>query len=389
MVEIIKGIFLESVHLFNEMSPYLLFGFFFAGLLHIFISIDTIANHLGKSSVGSIIKAVILGIPLPLCSCGVIPAAVSLKRKGASQGAVVSFLIATPITGVDSIFATYSLLGPFFAIYRVIASAITAFFAGLFTQLFVNSPSPPPATPCGDAWRTGQPSPHQPEADPPLAEGGEGVATIHTSTPKGRGDTNSYVCSCEEDHCCSEHENGAFGRKVVELFRYAFGQLLGDIWKWLLIGVLLAGIISYLIPADFIENYLGNTWLSMIVMLVIGIPMYVCSTGSIPIAASLMLKGMSPGAALVFLLAGPATNAITITVLSKELGRKATILYLATIAVMSVLLGWLLNLIWFQIGAHIPSILKPMTMLPEWIKISSSVILVALILFNIIRRNRS
>jgi len=347
MIIVLKGILLESVSLFNEMSPYLLFGFFFAGILHIYVSLDAVARHLGKSSFGSVIKAVIFGIPLPLCSCGVIPSAIMLKRKGASRGAVVSFLIATPITGVDSIFATYSLLGLVFAIFRVIASAITALVAGVLTNIFDFK---------------------------------------HKSTEElTLGETCPH---CENEPSPSESDETGVekGSKIKELFSYAFIQLLGDIWKWLIIGILIAGIISYLIPDTFIQKYLGSSWQSMLVMLLIGIPMYVCSTGSIPIAASLLLKGMSPGAALVFLLAGPATNAVTITLVSKELGRRATIFYVMTIAVMSILMGMLLNLIWNHLGSVAPHILAHKMMLPEWIQRASSIILVCLILFNMIRK---
>ena len=134
MIDAVRGIFAESVSLFLRMSPYLLFGFLFAGLLHVFISLGAIARHLGKRNLASIAKSVVLGIPLPLCSCGVIPAAVLLKKKGASRGSVISFLISTPITGVDSIFATYALLGPLFAIYRVFSSALTALVAGVLAN---------------------------------------------------------------------------------------------------------------------------------------------------------------------------------------------------------------------------------------------------------------
>lgn len=340
MIEVIKGVLHESVSLFNEMSPYLLFGFFFAGILHIYFSLDFIARHLGKSSLGSVVKAVILGIPLPLCSCGVIPSAVALKKKGASRGAVVSFLIATPITGIDSIFATYSLMGLVFTLFRVIASSITAITAGILTNLF---------------------------------------------DFKARGSDKIELKKDDCEHCNHEVEENHDDNKrskFIELFRYAFVTLLGDIWKWLIVGILIAGIISYFIPDTFIQKYLGSSWQSLLIMLIIGIPMYICATGSIPIAASLLLKGMSPGAALVFLLAGPATNAVTITVVSKEIGRTATILYVATIAVMSVLMGMLLNLIWNYMGIVTPHILSHKMMLPEWVGITSSTILVCLILFN-------
>jgi uncharacterized protein len=345
MLEIIRGILGESLKLFIQMSPYLLFGFLFAGLLHVFVSLDWIARHLGKSSFGSVVKAVILGIPLPLCSCGVIPAAIALRKKGASRGATISFLIATPITGVDSILATYSLLGLFFTIFRIVAASIAAFVAGVLSNILIRHE-------------------HVDVAGEPIPE--ESCPHCRSSEPS-RGDAAKG------------------GNRLMELFHYAFVELLGDIWKWLVFGILIGGLISYLLPGDFIHQYLGMGWLSMIVMLIIGIPMYVCSTGSIPIAASLMLKGLSPGAALVFLLAGPATNAVTITVVARELGKKAATLYVLTIAVMSVLAGALLNAMWNTIGEIIPHVMAPMNMLPRSVDLASAIILAFLIMVAMIK----
>lgn len=317
------------------MSPYLLFGFLFAGLLHVFVSLDWIAKHLGKGNFMSVLKAVVLGIPLPLCSCGVIPSAMALKKKGASRGAVVSFLIATPITGVDSIFATVSLLGIFFAIARVISAGLTAFIAGILTNIFVP---------------------------------GHGVREVPVKI-------DCKDCSVG---VCERHRKKS---KLAELIHYAFVELLSDVWKWFVLGIIIAGAISYLIPTEFVEKYLGNTWISMFLMMLIGIPMYVCSTGSIPIAAALMMKGMSPGAGLVFLLAGPATNAVTVTVVAKELGLIATILYVGSIAVVSIVCGFALNYIWGYMDVVLPSVMEQMNMIPMWVTHASSIVLGIMILF--------
>ncbi len=343
MFEIILGIMNASFQIFIQMSPYLLFGFFFAGILHVFVSLDWIARHLGRSSFGSVTKAVVLGIPLPLCSCGVIPAAIALRKKGASRGATISFLIATPITGVDSIAATYSLLGLFFTIFRIVAAAATAFIAGILSNLLIPN---------------------------------EGAVDVEMKI--------SECPNCSTEKPSEEVEMGIIG-KVNELFRYAFVQLLGDIWKWLIFGIIIGGMISYLLPGDFIHTYLGMGWLSMFIMLVIGIPMYVCSTGSIPIAASLMLKGLSPGAALVFLLAGPATNAATITLVVREWGKSAAALYILTIAVMSILAGALLNWMWAGIGDVITYVIAPVTMLPRSVEFASGIILAFLIVVAIVK----
>jgi uncharacterized membrane protein YraQ (UPF0718 family) len=339
-MNVFLGILEESLNLFRDMSPYLLFGFMIAGLLHVFISLDVIARHLGKDSVGSVIKAVILGIPLPLCSCGVIPAAVTLKKKGASKGSVISFLIATPITGVDSILATYSLMGPLFTLGRIIAASATALITGVLANVFI-------------------------------------PRDYHKHGVEEGFDEKCPTCNPEEEEAKSVHK----GWKIREYFRYTFYELMDDIWKWLIIGTLIGGLIAYLVPDTFIQKYLGSGWQAMLVMLVVGIPMYVCATGSIPIAAALMLKGMSPGAALVFLLAGPATNAVTITVVSKELGKAATALYVLCVAAMSILSGVLFDLVWNYMGLKAPSILAPMQMLPGWAELGATILLAGLIIF--------
>lgn len=338
MVDILQGVFFESASLFQRMSPYLLFGFFFAGLLHIFISLDWIARHLGVRGFYSVVKAVVLGIPLPLCSCGVIPSAVLLRKKGASRGAVISFLIATPITGVDSILATFSLMGAAFTVFRILAASLTAFTAGLVANLLL----PRRAT----VAKTG------------LDEGKKAPCC------DGAPEEGFHVCR----------------GKLAELFHYAFVELLGDIWKWLIVGIIVGGAIAYFVPASVIQRYLGSGWQAMLAMLVVGIPMYVCATGSIPIAAALVLKGMSPGAALVFLLAGPATNAVTITVVSRELGKGAAVIYVITIAAMSVLMGMLLDGIWPGIGGLAPHMHAHAKFVPHWLEIASAMLLASLIL---------
>ena len=246
----------------------------------------------------------------------------------------------------DSIAATYSLLGLFFTVFRIVAASVTAFIAGVLSNILI-------------------PHEHVDEAGKPIPE--EECPHCHTKEASGAG------------------ASAGDGGKFKKLFHYAFVELLGDIWKWLVFGIIIGGLITYLLPGDFIHRYLGMGWLSMIVMLVIGIPMYVCSTGSIPIAASLMLKGLSPGAALVFLLAGPATNAVTITVVARELGKRAAVLYVLTIAVMSILAGAVLNLMWKSVGEIIPHVMAPMNMLPRSVELASGIVLAFLIVVAIVK----
>jgi uncharacterized membrane protein YraQ (UPF0718 family) len=291
------------------MSLYLLFGFLFAGILHVFIKKETIGKHLGKNNFFSVIKSALFGIPLPLCSCAVIPAALSLRKEGASRGAVLSFLISTPTTGVDSILVAYALLGGIFALYRVGAAFAAAIFVGIMANLLIKDKN-----------------------------------IFQVKNKEG-----CKLCCAHEEHSHSIKD------KIKEVFNYAFGVLLKDTGKWILLGIIVGGIISYFLPENFIQTYLGKGWLSMIVMVGVGIPMYICASGSIPIAAALMLRGLSPGAAFAFLLAGPATNAVTVTVISKHIGKKAVIIYLGVIILSSIGLGMLLNKIWiiFNIGTVI------------------------------------
>lgn len=304
MITFATGILTESWRLLVEAAPFVLFGFLAAGLLKAFIPEDFVARHLGHSTSGSVIKASLLGIPLPLCSCGVIPAAIGLRKQGASKGASAAFLISTPESGVDSIAITWALLDPIMTIARPVAALITATFTGLFINLL-------------------------PEEGPSIP--------AYVEAEKGG--------TCQ-DSCCKGHQHthdSSMRHKLRSGMRFAFGELLGDIGKWLLIGILISGVISYLLPASYFQQHLQGEFSSLVVMLVVGIPLYICATASTPIAAAMVLKGLSPGAALVFLLAGPATNAATITVISKFWGKKVTVIYLATIACASLLIGWLLN----------------------------------------------
>lgn len=313
MLDMIIGILLASWHLLVEAAPFVLFGFLAAGLLKAFVPEDFVARHLGQSSFVSVIKASVFGVPLPLCSCGVIPAAVGLRKHGASNGASAAFLISTPESGVDSIAITYALLDPIMTVMRPLAAFFTATVTGLCINLL-----PPDQVPAEDI--------KEDNAD-----------------------------SCCSSTCCEEHQSlpQNMRQKIGGGLKFAFGDLLGDIGKWLLIGILVSGIISFFVPETFFLRYLSGEYTSLLAMLLIGIPIYICASASTPIAAALVLKGLSPGAALVFLLAGPATNAATLTVIGRFWGKKVTAIYLAAIACCSLLAGWLLNRIYAWTGASI------------------------------------
>ena len=338
IINTIKGVAANSFQLLLDMAPYLLFGFIFAGILHEFISTEKIAAHLGKKRISSVLKSALFGIPLPLCSCGVIPPTMTLKKAGASRGSVVSFLVATPTTGVDSIMATYALLGPIFAVYRVIAS----FAAGIFSGILINFTDS--------------------EKEPESAD---------TGTVK------------------PAKEHPSIMQRFLRIFRYAFFDLLSEIGKWLVIGIIIGGVITYAIPDSFFNETLTPGWQTILIMLVISVPLYVCATGSIPIAAALMLKGLNPGAAFVFLLAGPATNSVSITVVSRFLGKKTTIIYLISLIISSLALGFGLDALWraYELNLNISEHVHE-HLLPLWLTTGSAIILTGLLIINLIRGRR-
>ncbi len=340
MIEIGKGVIIETWSLLIEMAPYLLFGFFIAGILHVFMPRERIYRHFSKDNLSSVVKASLFGIPLPLCSCGVIPVAAHLNKEGASKGATTSFLVSTPTTGVDSILATYSLLGPLFAVIRPIAS----FFAGILSGSLVNM----------------------------------------TSKNKTVLAPKNFVCStCDVDKPHSHN----LSEKIKLIFKYGFLELIEDTGKWLIIGVLVGGIIGYLISPDLISKYLGKPQISYPLMLLVGIPMYVCATGSIPIAASLIMKGMSPGAGLIFLFVGPATNTATISFVGGKMGKKILFIYIFSIIFSALLFGLVIDYIWKIYGGNLKFMAGSMRMLPDWVKALSGIILTVLV-FRGISKNK-
>lgn len=280
----------------GDMAPYLLFGFLVAGILSAFLSPELVERHLGGRGLWASIKAAAIGVPLPLCSCGVIPVAASLRRHGAGKGAVTSFLISTPETGVDSILVTWSLLGPVLAVLRPVAAFLSGVLGGWVVDRL--------------------------DGDAPTA-----------------GDRDPATPSCT-DECCQPAGKRS---RWQQAFRHGFVTLPADLARPMLLGLLAAGVISAMVPEDFFAGRLGTGFTGMLVMMAVGIPLYVCASASVPIAASLILKGVSPGAAMVFLMTGPATNAATISVIWKMMGRRTTVIYLAVIAFASLAFGILVD----------------------------------------------
>ena len=285
-MQVIINILYNFWNLSIEMAPFLLLGFLLAGLLSIFISKELIKKHLSNKSKYAVIKSVILGIPLPVCSCGVIPLAASIREKGASKGSTASFVTSTPQTGIDSIIITYDMIGMTFALIRVSVAFISGIVTGLIVDFFKNN-------------------------------------------------KNDYYFSENEFHDFKK-------RKIKDGLKYAFYNLPKSLFKPLMIGILFASLISTFIKDDYFISY-NSTFTEIIFISLISIPMYICSTASVPLALSFINLGISPGAVLIFLIIGPATNTITLTTLWKIIGKKETILFIGSIIINAVIFGILLN----------------------------------------------
>lgn len=330
--------------LLEQSSLYILFGLAVGGLLKMFLSADYVAAHLGKGKIKSVFKAALLGVPIPLCSYGVLPAAAQLKKQGANNGATTAFLISTPESGVDSIAVSWALLDPLMTVARPVGAFLSAFVAGVLENALV--------------WREGKI-----KGPPSLAM---------ASVP---------MAACGGGACSCGHEQQAVGlwTKLRQGVRYAVTDIWGDLAGWFFVGIAIAACITVFVPDDLITRHLGGGIGSMLLMLVAGIPMYICATASTPIAAALILKGVSPGAALVFLLAGPATNITALAVLVRILGKRGVAVYLATISVVSVLCGLALDGLYFSLGiSALATIGEVAETLPHWLTLTATGLLLVL-----------
>lgn len=349
MFNMICSVLRESWHLLLESSVYILFGLTISGLLRVFLSPNAVSRHLGKGRYKSVFKAAFLGIPIPLCSCGVLPAAVSLRKQGANRGATTAFLISTPESGVDSIAITYALMDPLMTIARPLVAFITAAVAGLSENALETE----------DRHRSIGPD-----------------------------------LSCPIDACCDGQDctpgdhrrHHTFSEKLLAGFRYALTEVWEDMAPWFLIGLILAGLITFMVPDAFIAQHLDGGVSSMLLMLVVGTPLYICATASTPIAAALILKGVSPGAALVFLLVGPATNITSLTVLFGTLGKRATAIYLTAIALSAVSFGMILDQIYVSLGLSARAMAgEAAEFIPAWIEWAGAILLLLMSLKPVYR----
>ena len=327
-----------------DTAIWLLFGLLMAGLVKAYIPEDAMQKWLGGSGFAAVGRAALFGAPLPLCSCGVLPAALGLRRAGASREATVSFLISTPETSIDSVAVTYALMGPLMAVYRPVAALVSAIVTGMMVA-FVPEES----------------------------------KTILIKSGGSCCDASAQQTSCcaSAGSCCEVSSPQQMNR-LLRAIHYAGAELLDDISRWLAIGIIVAGIMMTLIPEGWLAQW-GSGLPAMLVMLLVGIPMYICAVASTPVAAGLLLAGVSPGVVLVFLLVGPATNMASLILLQRELGKKVTIIYVAGIALVSVLMGLLLEMILEQYSLSVEAqIQHEHTVLPYAMSLTGAILLLIL-----------
>jgi uncharacterized membrane protein YraQ (UPF0718 family) len=341
MVSILSTIAAATWEVYLLASPFILLGLATAGLVHVLIPSDRIARWLGKPGLGSTAKAALIGIPLPLCSCAVIPVTIELSRKGASREASLAFMVSTPETGVDSILLTYGLMGPVMAVARPVAALFTSFVASLASL----------------AW---------PQPD---------------ETPEPAPDLTG------EDTCCDpEPAEPSSESRLTRALRYGFVEMVDEIGFWLVAGLVVTGVITALVPEETVQTVVGTGPRALVTLLILGIPLYMCASASTPIAAALLLKGVSPGAAIVFLLAGPATNASALVLIARFFGRRFLVLFLVSVAASTLAFGWLFDYLLSHTSLTVvPKLVEPEAHLVDWIAIASAVALGVLLVAGILR----
>ena len=362
-MEQLSALTINFLDLSAEASPWLLLGLLIAGLMKAWVPSKVLSKHLGQGK-SAIIKAALIGAPLPLCSCGVIPVATELRRSGASASATSSFLVATPETGIDSVSVSYALLGPVFAIYRPFAAIMSAIITGLLVSTIKSENI----------------------KSPPTVED-----STKTSCCASKKETKAEVLPETETSCCASKtknpikKESAFISKTKQGVYYASTKLIDDIIIWLLIGLIFAALVRTFLPEEFLLSY-GSGLPAMLLMIAISIPMYICATASTPIAAGFIMAGLSPGTALVFMMAGPATNISTLGVIRNEMGGSVLIRYLLGVALCAIGFALLLDLTLNFYDINISDQMKHShEILPEWFGLSCA----ALIAFLAIKPLRS
>lgn len=343
MIELLQNLLQNIWAVYLDTAVWLLVGLIAAGLVKVYIPEDAMKRWLGGSGFFAVGRAALFGAPLPLCSCGVLPAAIGLHRAGASKEATVSFLISTPETSVDSVAVTYALMGPVMAVYRPVSALVSAIITGMMVAVM----------------------------------GGDGKKHTHLEMEQ-----SSCCASGEEEasSCCSSAPVQKTMPRFLQAIKYAGADLLDDISRWMAFGIIFAGMMMTFIPEGWMAQW-GQGITAMLVMLLIGIPLYICAVASTPVAAGLLIAGVSPGAVLVFLLVGPATNIAGIMLVKQELGLKVTWIYLTGISVVSIIMGLLLEK---GIAAFnwqvVSSLSETHNFMPEALSLGSGILLLILAL---------
>ncbi len=407
-----KELLYNTYYLALDASFWLVIGLFIGGLFKTLIPTEFLQRHLSTEGFGSIIKAAILGAPLPLCSCGVIPAAMGLREAGASKSATTSFLVSTPETGVDSVFITYAMMGPFMAVVRPITALFSAITAGTLVNVF-DTDNPQPVVTDKHEMSSCCSSKTEDKIEEKLKSSccssktevieeasccsTQDVKQTSCCSQEKQEVKESSCCSSEKEQvqetsCCSSshkepHEQVTTLSKIINGVKYAFTDLLDNIIFWLVIGIVFAAIVQTFVPSDTLIKY-GSGWLGMLVMLLVGIPMYVCATASTPLAAGFLLAGISPGAVIVFLLAGPATNMATLGIINKQMGKRTMWLYLVGIMSTALISGFVVN---YLVNLWHIDLSQHLTMshghVPEWMQLASFILLLALSLRKFLPKN--
>lgn len=378
------------IDLSAEASPWLLLGLLIAGLMKAWVPSEILSKHLGKGK-SAIVKAALIGAPLPLCSCGVIPVATELRRSGASAPATASFLVATPETGIDSVSVSYALLGPIFAFYRPFAAIMSAIITGILVSGIKEEDIKSPVTDIKKSNTTccasKQPAPENLPTE-------SAVKSCCSSKLPAK----EIQIEAETSSCCSSSTAtiskvslipstalSEFFEKTKMGVYYAATKLIDDIIIWLTIGLVFASIIRTFLPEDFLLSY-GSGLPAMLLMIVISIPMYICATASTPIAAGFIMAGLSPGTALVFMMAGPATNISTLGVIKNEMGGAVLTRYLLGVALCAIGFASLLD---FSLNYYAINISEQMQhsheLLPYWFGLTCAA-LIALLAIKPLRK---
>ncbi|MGS0534744.1 SO_0444 family Cu/Zn efflux transporter [Pseudoalteromonas sp. SaAl2] len=380
--------------LFLLSAPWLMLGLLIAGLLNVYLPANFLNKHLGKEGFWTTVKAALIGAPMPLCSCGVIPAAIGLRRAGASKSATTAFLVSTPETGVDSVSVSYVLLGPFMAIIRPIAAISSAIVAGVLVgRDALKSDNKHEDAKLSQHQKTSCCSADEVEIaatsccaneTPPLA-----AEESCCSTENEKQQPNKTACSSDvksettkSASCCASEqlEKPTQWQKVQQAVTFSCNKLLSDTMVWLMIGLFFAALVQTYVPESFLTQW-GSGILAMTVVILISIPMYICATASTPIAAGLLLSGVAPGAVLVFMLAGPATNIATLGVVAKELGKRAVFAYLTSVIGVAIAFGFLTDFLVAEFGFVVSPLMgEEHEILPYWFSMICGLILMALML---------